>query len=148
MLRTTAPTSTDHWAARIDDESLVNVRPGVFTAGLNARYAFDVVDQYPEIEALAIDPDSPRPWYVSFGVHDSVEAFLDQFGEALEADPRELLVLFTQIRRDEQYADGGWRWHKWGPMLGEQVPTTEYLYDEPDIESVVVFRVHEIERIS
>lgn len=144
MLRITAPTKTDHWATMIDDEELVNLRPGVFVGGLNSQYLFDVVENYPKIDAMLLDPDSPWSCHIAYGVHDSVEAFMAQFGEALEADPRELMVRFTQIRRDEQYESGGWRWHKWGPMLGGQEPTTEYLYDEPDIESVVVFHVYEI----
>lgn len=146
MLRITKPTRPNHWINDLLDEDtpLTLIRPGAFLAPLNAHYMFDTVDQHPKIEALGRDLTTPWPWYISYGVHDSAQAFLDEYGEALEADPRELLVLFVAMRRDEQYEEGGWRWHKWGPMIGKQVPTTEYLYNEPEIESVVVFHVYEI----
>lgn len=54
-----------------------------------------------------------------------------------------VFITFTEIRRDEQPESGGWRWHKWGPYIGEQKTNgCEYLYDEPHIERVYVFHVY------
>lgn len=77
-------------------------------------------------------------WY---GVCDSVDQFDTDFGETLRSDPRKLVVFFTEVRRDEQPARSGWRWTKWGMYVGRRKPTQQYLHDEPDIESVFVWRI-------
>lgn len=94
----------------------------------------DVVEQYPEIEGLEN----------AFGVCDSPSQFMTKFGELLEKDPRRFAVSFVKISRADQSPDGGWRWHKWGPYVGAQTPTTEYLYDEPLISEVHTFHVYEV----
>lgn len=92
-----------------------------------------VADTYPEFSGL--EP---------YGVCDSPDAFAAEFGELLETDPRSLIVSFVRMRRDEQPAQGGWRWHKWGPYVGKQESTMEYLYDEPEIEEVYTYHVYEV----
>lgn len=79
-----------------------------------------------------------------YGVCDSPEQFMVRFGEKLHASPRKFCVSFTEIRKENQDPDGGWRWHKWGPYVGDQTPTCEYLYDEPDIEAVFVYHIYEL----
>ncbi len=84
------------------------------------------------------DDDAPVPEY---GVVDSVEQFVERFGGALEKDPGEYAVGFTEVRRDDQEPEGGWRWHKWGSYHGKHEPQHEYLYDEDGIDRVFTFRV-------
>lgn len=79
----------------------------------------------------------------SYGVSDSLEQVVERY-PCLESDPRRLVVIGSEIRRADQPADGGWRWHKWGPYIGDREPRYEYLHDEPDIESVWVWHVYEI----
>ena len=47
------------------------------------------------------------------------------------------------IDRDDQPEFDGWRWDHWGDYIGTQFPTTEYLYDEPEIERVYSYRIYE-----
>jgi hypothetical protein len=74
-----------------------------------------------------------------YGVCDSPEQFLTKFRERLQKDPRTLIVGFTHIRKHPENAGegGGWRWHKWGPYIGEGKPTTEYLDDEEEFDDGV-----------
>lgn len=77
------------------------------------------------------------------GVADSPEQFFAKY-PGLATDPRHFAVTFWVHRKADQPAEGGWRWHKWGPYVGEQESQAEYLHDEPEIEEVVSFRVYEI----
>jgi len=67
----------------------------------------------------------------NYGVCDSIDQFMSEFGELLERSPHKLVISFTHIRKDAQPAKDGWRWHKWGPYVGNGTPSTEYLCDEP-----------------
>jgi hypothetical protein len=48
-------------------------------------------------------------------------------------------VLLVRISKSDEPAEGGWRWHKWGPYIGDKKPTREYLVNEPEIDAVYVF---------
>jgi hypothetical protein len=76
-----------------------------------------------------------------YGVCDSVGQFMEKFGDALKADAAAHCLSFTRIAKDEQSPVGGWRWHKWGPYVGNGEPMYEYLYDEPKFTEVYVFHV-------
>ena len=80
----------------------------------------------------------------SYGVCDSIEQMLKLYAPYLNEEGRYYCISFIEMRRDEQYEEGGWRWHKWGEYIGEQNPQHEYLYDEEDIESVFCFHVTEL----
>lgn len=78
----------------------------------------------------------------SYGVCDSVEQLLEKCPQ-LEADTEEeFLVTFTSIKRSHEPPHGGWRWHKWGEYIGDHDPQYEYLYDEPDIDEVLVYSIY------
>ena len=82
--------------------------------------------------------------YRDYGVCDHYTQILEQFPQLLTS-PRRFVVSVTPLEKSQQSPRGGWRWHKWGPYIGTQTPTTEYLYDEPEIEKVYVFHVYELE---
>ena len=77
----------------------------------------------------------------SYGVADSIEQFMSLYGKMLRESPRAYAVGFTEVRREDQSPKGDWRWRKWGKYIGTKTPTAEYLYDEPEIESVMTFSV-------
>lgn len=87
-------------------------------------------------------PEIPHETYDCCGVCDSPEQLLEKIPE-LVTDPRKFLVTVTEINRDEQPDNGGWRWHKWGEYIGDKEPTMEYLYDESEIEQVYVYHIYE-----
>lgn len=117
----------------------------------------DRIEKYPTPENEVVehqrtsddawDEDTPNTWYIgAYGVVDNPVQWQEHAaGQYWTGHPtRKFAVCFTRIDRAEQDAQGGWRWHKWGPYIGNQRPTAEYLYDEPDIETVYTFHVYEI----
>lgn len=64
----------------------------------------------------------------AFGVCDTPEQFLNKYGAVLRADPRRLVVSFSHVEKSSN--PNGWRWHKWGPYVGDYEPAREYLADE------------------
>ena len=79
----------------------------------------------------------------SYGVCDDLANLLNKC-PALEADlARQFVVTLTKITKAEQPARGGWRWHKWGEYIGAETPTTEYLHDEPLIDTVCCYHIYE-----
>jgi len=57
------------------------------------------------------------------------------------------LIRVAPVRKAEQPAYGGWRWHKWGPYIGafkDHAKRSEYLYDTLEVEEVFVYEVHEM----
>jgi hypothetical protein len=47
----------------------------------------------------------------------------------------------TEVRKDDQPKQGGWRWHKWGPYIGTHEKQFEYLADEEGIERVFCYHI-------
>lgn len=77
----------------------------------------------------------------AYGICDNVEQVIEQY--KLNESEKQFTISMTPMRKDEQPADGGWRWHKWGQYIGTQEPTAEYLYDEEKIDLVYVFHIYE-----
>lgn len=77
----------------------------------------------------------------SYGVADSIEQLLGKY-PFLADDDHQYLVSVAPVTRAEQSPQGGWRWHKHGPYVGEQEPQHEYLYDT-HIDEVLAFSVYE-----
>lgn len=93
--------------------------------------------------ARAIEAEMGDAYPADYGVCDTPEQLIEKF-PILDTDPRPFVVSFTKIAKAEQPPMGGWRWHKWGPYIGDHTPTTEYLHDEPDIDDVWVYHVYEV----
>lgn len=83
----------------------------------------------------------------SYGVCDTPYQFLTYEKDLLENDPRPFIIFFTHIEKDPENKGkgGGWRWHKWGPYVGEHTPTKEYLDDEDGFEDgVYVYHILDV----
>jgi hypothetical protein len=124
-----------------------NLGKGLYIANLN----FDGIIVEPVEQFFAMDKDGnvdtnghwrDGPEFNSYGVCDSPEQFMKRFGDLLVKSPREICVAFTPMRRSEQPKNGGWRWGKWGPYIGNQKPSREYIADEPDIEEVYCYHAY------
>lgn len=82
-----------------------------------------------------------------YGVADDLENFKEVYKPIIEDKDRNFIVSITPIRKSDQPDSRGWRWHKWGPYIGNKNPQHEYLYDEDDsIREVIVFHVYEIKK--
>lgn len=100
------------------------------------------LEEWPEFEGPNLANDS-EDWFNSYGVCDSYQQVFDKCPEIKDSTDRYFLVSVTPVNKSEQSPEGGWRWHKWGPYIGEGEPTREYLYDEPDFETVYCYHVFE-----
>lgn len=78
----------------------------------------------------------------AYGVCDSLEQLKTKCPELSDPD-RKFVVTLTEVRKDDQPRDGGWRWHKWGSYIGDHEIQYEYLYDEEDIDRVFCFHIYE-----
>lgn len=85
-----------------------------------------------------------RSGFGCYGVCDSPEQLISLLPEEVTAGPRQFVVSMVQILKSKTAPEGGWRWHKWGPYIGSQSPTCEYLYDEPDIDEVWTYSIYEV----
>ena len=83
--------------------------------------------------------------YAEYGVCDDAQNVKDHL-LALQDPTRKFIVTLTPVHRKvaNKGKGGGWRWHKWGPYIGKQEPLAEYIDDEPNIELVYVYHVHEL----
>ncbi len=76
----------------------------------------------------------------NFGVCDDENQVIDLYN--LKESEGKFTVVLTPIRKKAQSERDGWRWHKWGEYIGTQTPTTEYLFDEEDIDMIYVYQVY------
>lgn len=113
------------------------IREGVYVeCGFNFHNFLEDMPDHGESYYSPIDGEPPP-----YGVADSVDQFMELYEEFINSSRNLYAVGFTEVRRDEQPDEGGWRWHKWGPYVGTQTPTVEYLHDEREITNVVTFSV-------
>lgn len=133
----------------IDDENVM-ARYGLHPVerlqqGVYKRYDFG---SFPWIAGYQCWPDmgitvSEFPYPLgSYGVCDDVQQIIDAY-PTLQATNRSFVVMVTQVDREDQSEDGGWRWHKWGEYIGKHAIQHEYLYDEEGIDSVLVYHIYE-----
>lgn len=104
------------------------------------------LDRYPDLEFIKAKSSDEEDVYglSCYGVCDTPYDFFERFGDDLEKSDRKFVVSFTEIKRLDQPAEGGWRWHKWGPYYGAHEPQYEYLHDEKGIDAVHCFHVYEV----
>lgn len=86
-------------------------------------------------------PMFEEPSFWCYGVCDNVDQILERCPE-IAANNRQYIITLTPIVRANQPAEGGWRWHKWGEYIGTHLPLHEYLYDEKNIDQVLVYHVY------
>lgn len=99
-------------------------------------------EEWPEFEGSGITEEG-YDWFNCYGVCDNYQQIFEKCPEIKESTDRYFLVSVMPVRKEEQSPDGGWRWHKWGPYIGDGEPTMEYLYDEPDFDVVYCYHLFE-----
>lgn len=84
-----------------------------------------------------------------YGVADNIAQIKEYAKEYINDLNKKYIISMTPVFQDKgnkgQY--DGWRWHKWGPYIGELNPQCEYLDDEdfgPDFKCVLIFNLYEI----
>ena len=73
-----------------------------------------------------------QPIFEAYGVADNIEQILNYHKEEFIDTPEKYILFYTKIYQHKENAGewGGWRWHKWGPYIGNLNPQCEYLDDE------------------
>lgn len=91
-------------------------------------------------------------WYENFvnsyGVADNIEQIKDYYKDQINDPNRKYFIVTSRIYQDDQPNEGGWRWHKWGPYIGNLDHQCEYLKNENFNESwqgyVIIFSCIEL----
>ena len=154
-------TNPEHelWKSIKEDKPMVvfacrEIEPGIYETGLNFEHSismyskFEAYGSYQQLNSKGLPIESTDfkdliAGQSPYGVADNIEQIKEHFKEMIHSD-NSLVISVTEMRKDEQPEDGGWRWHKWGEYIGKQNPQNEYLYDEPNIESVYVYHVYAV----
>ena len=84
-----------------------------------------------------------------YGICDNFQQILERDSTAKELISRKdktFILVLCEVRRVDQPEDGGWRWHKWGDYIGDYKQTSEYLYDEVEIDKVYTYHFLEVKK--
>ncbi len=76
-----------------------------------------------------------------YGVADNIEQIKERFEPIIYLEEHQFVISFVRLQKKNE-TERGWRWHKWGEYIGTQKPQCEYLYNEPEIEEVLVYHGH------
>jgi hypothetical protein len=83
--------------------------------------------------------------YGEYGVADNLEQVKAAHAKLINAKNKHVCIAMTKIIKAEQSPEGGWRWHKWGPYIGNKNPQCEYLFDEDEsIQEVYCWHIYKL----
>lgn len=121
---------------------------GVYITDLYASRVIEHLTDYKPVENY----HSPIYWK-SYGVADNASQVLDYYDSICKehseyVEDKEFIIILTPMFRNKQPEIGGWRWHKWGPYIGEFEHKCEYLYNEEGIDYVLCFKIVEVAKCS
>ena len=118
--------------------------PAKIADGLYLASHWNVENMVEGVRERWREAEYSEPPFPEYGVVDTPEQLLEKID--LVSIPEKVFVSFVRIDRDQNNAGkgGGWRWHKWGEYIGDQDPQCEYIDDEPNIETVYTFSIHEM----
>jgi len=130
------PSGIDRLIASACNQSseITELEPGVYQVCHFG--SSDYLPGYNHYAELSIEP---------YGVCDNTQQIFDKCPEIKESSDRQFVITVTLIEKKTQPPEGGWRWHKWGPYIGDHTPEYEYLYEEDDIDKVYVYHIYEKE---
>lgn len=79
----------------------------------------------------------------SYGVADNIEQIKEYYKHQIENKNEKYIISLYPVfqNKENKGKEGGWRWHKWGPYIGELDSKCEYLDDEdfgPDFKGYVI----------
>ena len=137
------------------------VEPGIYESDLNFEHDIDfytdfkAYDSYDRLSKKGIPMSWNHEGGVSmsdyfeqtiepYGVADNIEQIKEHYKELISSS-NPIVISVSEINKDYQPEEGGWRWHKWGKYIGTQNPQAEYIKDEPEIQSVYVFHVYAVQ---
>jgi hypothetical protein len=134
------------------------IENGIYQTDFNFSYdianytSFEVFDKYDRLGKDGIpvpfnqeknNNDYFETTLATYGVADNIEQIKNKYKELIDSK-NPIVISISEIRKDEQPEYDGWRWHKWGEYIGSKEITSEYIYNEPEIDSVYVFTVYAV----
>jgi hypothetical protein len=122
----------------------IQLQAGIYlTASFNSSLTKSAgYDEYPLLGEIKKFGNLSFGSINAYGVCDDVGNLLESIPELITST-NQFVVLLTEINRDSEPDVGGWRWHKWGPYVGNKTPMCEYIKDEPLIDRVYCYHVYE-----
>lgn len=121
---------------------------GVYQGGFNFNGLITNIkgDAYfsPTIKRLNADRDW-QDCISEYGVADNLHQIKSYYAGLIDDPEVFVCISYAIVRKDTEPESGGWRWHKWGSYIGDKDRQHEYLYDEPEIDQVLVFHLTELE---
>lgn len=149
----------DFWKISPHEEPLMvfyikEIEAGIYESGLNFEHdisGYSQMEAYGAYHQLTTDGIPIESYKFEdmikgvspYGVADNIEQVKQYAKQMIESD-NPVVISVTEIRKDQEPEQDGWRWHKWGQYIGKQNPQCEYLFDEPNIDSVYVFHVYAV----
>lgn len=79
-----------------------------------------------------------------YGVADSIEQIKEHYKDLIEND-KKYCITVSSVKKKDQPKSGGWRWYKWGEYIGTKTSNSEYLYDETDIDEVIIYHIYVVQ---
>jgi len=95
------------------------------------------LERYPELDDMS-------PYGTSDHIDPIEEKILPKLQKIEKETGRKFLIDFEIVEKKNQPPKNGWRWSKWGPYIGEKKRQAEYLYDEPEFDTVLLYHIYEI----
>lgn len=119
-------------------QSEMMIETGIYRANFDFNFS-----AYAFIEKLDWHDDA------IYGVADNIEQIKEYCKSYVDDLNKQYIIEVTPVFQDEDNVGkgGGWRWHKWGPYIGELNPQCEYLDDEdfgPDFKYVLCFTLYKV----
>lgn len=129
---------------------IAEIQPGVYqTSDVNFHNDIDSLTDFEESRNYSLingllHPDE-ETHYSQYGVAADLDEVLEHFNGIMDSEIP-FVISYSYIYKKHQSSDGGWRWCKWGPNISKKLtPTAEYLYDEEDIDKVLIFHLYVLE---
>lgn len=134
------------------------LEPGIYQTGLNFQYRIDSFTDFKAIDAYGrlgqdglpkkYDPNGSMSDFFEntidpYGIADNIEQIKAHYKEQI-ASNASIVIAVTEIKKENQPEEDGWRWEKWGEYIGTKNPQSTYIHDEPEIDSVFVYHVYSV----
>lgn len=144
VLRTELNVPEDKIWIHIQSDPKLHKETGIYLSPLNFGNNF-----FKETENLEYENEFWYEWIDdntcigSYGVADNIDQIKEYYKKQIEDPNNKYFISITPIFQEPEHAGegGGWRWHKWGPYIGNLNPQCEYLDDEdfgPDFQGYVL----------
>lgn len=80
-----------------------------------------------------------------YGVADNIEQIKSYYRACIANPNQKFVISVMPVLKRTQPEFCGWRMHKWGEYIGIQNCSTEYLYDDPEVEELLCFHIYWVE---